>query len=87
MKANLDAGMDQLALKNSYHPIRSTNNDRINFAIEHFGTKSFSRKDYLSLNKGISTATASRDLSNAVKDKKIKMLGDKALTVYRVNRK
>lgn len=56
--------------------------DRIDFALEHFGSRQFSRKDYCALFKGLSTATVSRDLAQAVKKKKIKRMGTKALAVY-----
>lgn len=57
-------------------------NDRIDLALEFFGTKSFSRKDYLLLHKGLSGATASRDLAKAVNDKKLQLNGMKALANY-----
>ncbi|MGZ3806154.1 MAG: Fic family protein [Pseudobdellovibrionaceae bacterium] len=56
--------------------------DRISYALEHFGNKVFTRKDYLELYKGISTATASRDLARAVKEKLLKKSGDKINTFY-----
>jgi Fic family protein len=65
-----------------YQPAKPKILDRIEHALEFFGSKSFTRKDYLSLHKGLSTATASRDLAQAVKDKQLKKSGDKAQSVY-----
>ena len=56
--------------------------DRIGFALEHFGTKKFSRKEYLQLHIGLSTASASRDLAQAVKEKKLRIFETKALARY-----
>ncbi len=58
-------------------------NDRIELALEHFGSKAFSRRDYISLHRGLSGATASRDLARAVAEKKIKLFGTKALATYK----
>lgn len=63
------------------------NSDRVDFAIEFFNGKSFSRKDYMILHKVLSTATASRDLAKAVAENKLETQGMKALTMYRVKRK
>jgi len=57
--------------------------DRIELALEHFGSHPFSRKDYLLLHKGLSAATASRDLAKAVSEKKMKLFGTKARATYR----
>ncbi len=57
--------------------------DRIEYALEKFMDKSFSRKEYLQLHKNISTATASRDLAQAVAEKKIKISGTKANAKYK----
>lgn len=56
---------------------------RIDFAIEHFKSHTFTRKEYLNLHKGISTATASRDLAQAVREKKLLIEGIKAKAKYR----
>lgn len=66
-----------------YRPARPQKSDRIGFALEEFGDIEFSRQDYLRLHKDISTATASRDLALAVKEKILKKVGDKALARYR----
>lgn len=57
--------------------------DRIDAARVHFGRKEFRRKDYLKFHKGLSTATASRDLAEAVKDGQVKVSGTRALAKYR----
>lgn len=60
--------------------------DRIEVATDHFGDKPFSRKEYLNLHKGISTASASRDLALAVKMGILSMFGEKAMAVYKKKR-
>lgn len=49
------------------------------------GVKSFSRKDYMGIFKGISTATASRDLKKGVEMKLFKKIGDKNKTIYHIS--
>lgn len=56
-------------------PARETSESRIQRAKEYFFKKSFSRKEYLQFQKTISTATASRDLSRAVKQGLLKKWG------------
>lgn len=56
--------------------------DRIELAMEYFGRRSFSRKDYMQLHKQISTATASRDLARACQEGLLSITGEKALTHY-----
>lgn len=63
-------------------PARETSVSRIEKAKEHFLKKPFSRKDYLKLHRTISTATASRDLAQAVKQGLLRKKGDKALAEY-----
>lgn len=58
-------------------------NDRIEVAVEHFSQRSFSRKDYLLLHKEISTATASRDLAQAVSNGILEIQGEKSRAKYR----
>ncbi len=72
-----------VALTASIRPQTLTAEDRLNLAKEKFEQKPFSRKDYLSIFKTISTATASRDLALGVKVRTIKMSGEKALAQYR----
>jgi Fic family protein len=63
--------------------LNSTNNDRIEIFKDLIGNSEFSRKDYMRHNKDISSATASRDLKNAVKNGELIKLGDKRLTTYK----
>jgi Fic family protein len=66
-----------------FMPQKLNDKDRIQFALEFFGLKTFSRKEYQSLNKGISTATASRDLATAVANKELVKKGDKSTARYK----
>lgn len=63
-------------------PDRQTSASRLDIARNQFATDSFSRKDYLSVFKTLSTASASRDLAYGVKDKLLRKRGDKALARY-----
>ena len=63
--------------------ITLTDSDRINVFRDLVGDKEFSRQDYLRYNKDISSATASRDLKNAVDNGVLIKTGDKRLTRYR----
>jgi Fic family protein len=74
-----------LEFKNQFRPKKSSANERLQLAQETFGKQGFCRKDYLSLHKDISTATASRDLANAVSNRILRMTGDKALARYFFN--
>jgi len=67
---------------NSFKPESITMDDRIQKAKEHFNKKTFSRKEYINYFKSISSATASRDLAEAVKSKMLTRKGDKRLSVY-----
>lgn len=58
------------------------NLERIEFFKSIIGNNEFSRQDYLRQNKDISSATASRDLKEAVKNGILKKTGDKRLTKY-----
>jgi Fic family protein len=64
-------------------PDPETPDSRLQNARDHFRKASFTRKDYVQFQKTISTATASRDLSRAVKQGLLKKTGDKALARYR----
>lgn len=55
---------------------------RIEIARKEFGSREFTRADYLKLLKTISAPTASRDLAHAVKTKALKKSGNKRLTIY-----
>jgi len=57
--------------------------DRIAQAGTAFGKVTFTRKDYQNVFKGISTATASRDLSYGVNAGLLKRTGDRRTSVYR----
>lgn len=57
-------------------------NDRIILFLEN-NNNTFSRKDYLNYFKDISSATASRDLKQAVVNKQIVKEGDKKTTTYK----
>jgi Fic family protein len=60
-----------------------TNRDRIKLFKDIIGKSSFTRQDYLRHNKEISSATASRDLKNAVDDGILEKTGEKRLTKYK----
>lgn len=64
-------------------PRAATGATRLEHAASACGTGSFSRKDYLRLFLGLSTATASRDLAQGVQQGLLERQGDKARTVYR----
>lgn len=67
-------------LKNSTK--RLTDEDRIQIFLEN-QKSDFTRKDYMSYYKDISSATASRDLKNAVENGYILKIGDKKTTTYK----
>lgn len=60
-----------------------TDADRIAIFKSIIGTKFFTRQEYLRHNKEISSATASRDLKEAVDREMLDKIGDKRLTRYR----
>lgn len=64
-----------------------TANDRIEYFISTWKQSEFSRKDYMKVFKKISSSTASRDLKNAVDQKKIKKKGEKRMTSYKILKK
>lgn len=67
----------------AFAPKPLTATERISRAKEQFARQQFSRKHYLELFKTISTATASRDLKQAVDSNSLTKTGEKALTFYR----
>jgi Fic family protein len=67
----------------SFKPETITIEDRIKKAKAYFKERVFSRKDYISYFKNISSATASRDLRDAVKNKILLREGTKRLTKYK----
>lgn len=66
----------------NFNPKPLTATERLEKARNHFATQEFSRKDYLSLFKTISTATASRDLKQGVDRRLLSKSGSQALTTY-----
>jgi Fic family protein len=67
----------------SFSPKPLSASERLSRAKEHFVHREFSRKLYLELYKAISTATASRDLKQAVEAGILSRSGEKSLTLYR----
>ena len=63
--------------------ITLTNTDRIEKFKDLTGLNEFSRQDYMRAFKNISSATASRDLKNAVENGVIEKYGDKRTTKYK----
>ncbi len=59
-----------------------TDRDRIQLFLENY-TRDFTRKDYMNYFKDISSATASRDLKNAVVNGFVSKIGDKKTTTYK----
>ncbi|MBN1628000.1 MAG: Fic family protein [Deltaproteobacteria bacterium] len=55
---------------------------RTDFALENLNDW-FDRKEYMKLNKGISTATASRDLKQLIEEKRIESSGEGRMTKYK----
>ena len=67
-----------------YRPKASLPTDRLKAVQKHFGKQWFSRKEYLTLHKTISTATASRDLKTGVEQNFLITRGEKATSRYRL---
>ena len=76
----IDIALEDL-LKTQNHTVAGT--DRISIFKDIIGSEFFTRQDYLRHNKEISTATASRDLKEAVENDIIEKTGEKRLTKYR----
>lgn len=70
----------------SLRPRRPTADERIELARAHFGSREFSRADYLACVRPLGPATASRDLAAAVRDRVLVRTGDKATARYRFSR-
>lgn len=64
-------------------PARRTASDRLQRAKAHFRGAWFARKEYLRLQKGISSATASRDLAAGVESESLESRGTARMTRYR----
>lgn len=62
----------------------NTSEDRINYFLETFREKYFTRKDYMNMFKDISSATASRDLKYGVNKNLLIKTGDKRNTKYQI---
>ena len=67
--------------------VNLTSDDRINIFKEKTGSDSFTRQDYMRQFKDISSATASRDLKEAVDKGILEKTGDKRTTKYRFKNK
>lgn len=80
LEAVLEALNDLLAMQNRTF----TAAGRVDYFIATCQDQEFSRKDYRRVFKDISSSTASRDLKNAVEQRKLKKIGDKRLTRYRI---
>lgn len=65
-----------------FRPKKPTPSNRLEKAREHFGSKEFSRKQYMHLHKTISTATASRDLKAGLDKNQLSIKGEKSLSRY-----
>lgn len=79
--ASMLAALEELLRELRPEPL--TGKARLELARRAFGDAEFSRKDYLSQFKVLSTATASRDLKGGVDARTLVKSGQKALTRYR----
>ena len=59
-----------------------TETDRLNIAENKIKKQWFNRKKYIEINKGISTATASRDLKSGLESKRLESRGQQRKTEY-----
>lgn len=64
-------------------PERAEKTPRLELARQPLGEREFSRKDYLALFPGLSTASASRDLAGGVEAKALRRVGERASSRYR----
>ena len=67
-----------------FRPVRLDSGARLRAAAEHFAERTFSRRDYLALHRGISQATASRDQRLGVAQGALRITGDKATARYEI---
>lgn len=79
----LELTLEALKQVTDIHQPRMTSEARLAAAQQHFGRETFSRKDYLQRFPGLSQATASRDLRDAVANRLVAREGDKATARYR----
>lgn len=80
LEALRDAMADTLT---SMKPSRATPESRLEAARARFSRRWFRRTDYLALHRGISTATASRDLRDGVANRTLLGRGERRMTEYR----
>src|SRR5262249_17216033 len=71
-----------VAFMEAFRPSREDADARLDAAHHQFGSRLFSRKGSLALHKGISTATASRDLRDGVARDRLRMQGTRATARY-----
>ncbi len=76
----INESLEDLLQTQKFNP---TQQDRVQLFKNFIDEKLFSRKDYMRHNKDISSATASRDLKNAVENGVLIKIGNKRLTQYR----
>jgi len=79
----LEVTLEALTAVSTVPSSRMSASERMEAARLHFGAQAFTRRDYLSRMPGISAATASRDLQQAVASGLIAREGDKATAKYR----
>ncbi len=79
----LEQTLAALKMVTSLQQGRMSSEERVSVAGQQFGVTLFSRKDYLALFAGLSPATASRDLQEAVANGILVREGDKATARYR----
>ncbi len=82
MLSTISASLDELLSERS-GPISTDERIRIFLAT---GIQEFTRKSYMNFYKTISSATASRDILFAVKEKRIKKFGEKNKSFYKVTK-
>ena len=70
--------------RSTFRPGRKTGKDRIEYSFSFLAGKEFSRIDYMRLFPELSTASASRDLAMAVRNKTFAVFGDKRSAKYKV---
>lgn len=78
----IDQSLEQLLMTQQ---ITLSAEDRISQLRDFFPAGTFTRQDYMRRFKGISSATASRDLAQAVENKMITRMGDKRTAVYKLS--
>ena len=74
--------LEALATTTAIPAARMSASERIETARKHFSSKTFTRKDYLTIFPTLSPATASRDLQQAVATRQLTRQGEKATACY-----